>query len=92
MLAYEVWIVPDRRGSAQEVVGDGVISIVRNEVFHRWMNHTVIDTSGERANVCVADRDSVTRLFEHKKMSPTSLMGEEYKRIAGPKMRQRRVF
>ena len=34
MVADEVWLVLDRRGAAQEVVGAGVISTVGSEVFH----------------------------------------------------------
>ena len=91
LVADEVWFVRQQLEAAQEVVGARMISIVGSEVFHRCTDHTEVDTSGERANVCMAHRDSVKRLLKHFKTGPKFPMGVEYKRSTGTEMRTCRV-
>ena len=75
MVAGEVRLVREQLEAAQEVVGARMISIVGSEVFHRCTDHTEVDTSGGRANVCMGHRDSVKHIYEHFKAGPKSRKG-----------------
>ena len=91
LIADEVWLARPPLEAAQELMDAWMISIVENEVFHHRTDHTVGDTSGERANVCMAHRNSVAHLPERFEENHKSSMDVKYKRSTGAEMRKCRA-